>query len=241
MDGQNGARPAGEPEAEDEARFGCADQRRCLATREVLAKGELVRFVLDPENRVTPDLGEKLPGRGVWVRAGRDQILVAEKRRLFARAFKAAVKVPPELADQVTAGLARRALDTLGLALRAGQLICGFDKIAERLDARGRREAVPAIGPVPAALVTATDGSLKGDAAKLRAKARDAVRIVAFGRDELGHALGRDHTVHVWIEPGRLASRFVGDVWRLRGFREVDFATPSTQNKQISSEVASAS
>ena len=30
---------------------------------------ELLRFVLDPDGRVTPDLRNRLPGRGVWVSA----------------------------------------------------------------------------------------------------------------------------------------------------------------------------
>ncbi|MEO1017371.1 MAG: DUF448 domain-containing protein [Pseudomonadota bacterium] len=103
-------------------------------SRGVRPKRDLIRFVLDPQGQVTPDLAEKLPGRGVWVCADRSHIELAVKRQLFARAFKSAATAPVDLAEHLAMALGRRALDTLGLALRAGEVICGFDKVASRLD-----------------------------------------------------------------------------------------------------------
>jgi len=45
----------------------------------VLAKSELVRFVLGPNNMIYPDLENKLPGRGMWVKAERSAILKQKK------------------------------------------------------------------------------------------------------------------------------------------------------------------
>ena len=42
-------------------------QRRCLVTRASRPKGGLLRFVVSPEGVLVPDLGEKLPGRGLYV------------------------------------------------------------------------------------------------------------------------------------------------------------------------------
>ena len=39
--------------------------RRCIVTRQALEKPAMIRFVIDPEGRVTPDLKERLPGRGL--------------------------------------------------------------------------------------------------------------------------------------------------------------------------------
>ena len=72
-------------------------ERTCIVTRAALPAAGLIRFVLGPDDRVFADLKHKLPGRGVWVTARRDVVQEAVKRRLFARAFKAEVKVPDTL------------------------------------------------------------------------------------------------------------------------------------------------
>ena len=52
-------------------------QRRCVATGESGPTEGMIRFVIDPEDRVTPDLAGKLPGRGVWIGARREHQLLA--------------------------------------------------------------------------------------------------------------------------------------------------------------------
>src|SRR5262249_56032869 len=73
--------------------------RMCVVTREVRPPEELIRFVVGPDQSVVPDLKRKLPGRGAWVTARRDVLAMAVKRGAFARAFRADVKVAPDLAD----------------------------------------------------------------------------------------------------------------------------------------------
>ena len=46
----------------------------------------------------------------------------------FARAARRPLKVPPDLADQVEALLARRLIDLLALARRAGEALAGLEK-----------------------------------------------------------------------------------------------------------------
>ena len=67
---------------------GDASVRQCAVTRERLGKEALVRFVLSPDDVVTPDVAEKLPGRGVWIKADRAVLESAVKKNAFARAFK---------------------------------------------------------------------------------------------------------------------------------------------------------
>ena len=52
---------------------------------------------------VTPDVAEKLPGRGVWIKADRLVLEDAVKKKAFARAFKTSVTVPEGLPDTVEA------------------------------------------------------------------------------------------------------------------------------------------
>ena len=46
-------------------------QRKCAASGEAMDEAHLIRFVAGPDGQVVPDLGRKLPGRGVWVTASR--------------------------------------------------------------------------------------------------------------------------------------------------------------------------
>src|SRR5688572_33222442 len=81
--------------------------RRCIVTRQALEKPAMIRFVIDPDGQVIPDLKERLPGRGLWVTATRDTLTQAVARHAFSKAAKQSVKVAPDLADRVTE-LARR-------------------------------------------------------------------------------------------------------------------------------------
>jgi uncharacterized protein len=182
--------------------------RRCVATWAVKPAGEMVRFVVDPSGAVVPDVAGRLPGRGLWVTAERSAVDRAS-RGGFAKAARAAVKVPPNLAGLVETLLARRAGEILGLARRSGAVLTGFDRVAEAL----------AEGKV-AVLVQAGDASPSGRA-KLSAKARalGLREVECLTLAELGLALGRENVVHAAVAPGGLAQRLLDETDRLHGFR----------------------
>jgi predicted RNA-binding protein YlxR (DUF448 family) len=71
------------------AKVGAAVVRQCAVTRERRPESELLRFVLDIQGHVTPDIKRRLPGRGVWVSANRGVLAEAVRRRTLARALKA--------------------------------------------------------------------------------------------------------------------------------------------------------
>ena len=88
--------------------------RRCISTGESLPPERLIRFVIGPDDGLVPDLGRELPGRGVWLKAKREVVEDAVRRKLFGRAFARAGGpanpfVPDGLADLLESLLARRA------------------------------------------------------------------------------------------------------------------------------------
>ena len=105
-------------------------ERRDLVSHQVMDESRLIRFVAGPDGQVVPDLGRKLPGRGLWVEASRASVETAVKKNGFTRAAKTRLNAPADLADLVERLLARRCLDQLGLARREGVLISGFEKSA---------------------------------------------------------------------------------------------------------------
>jgi len=186
-------------------------ERRDLVTGEVMDEARLIRFVAGPGGVVVPDLARKLPGRGLWVAADRASVETAAKKNLFARAAKAKLTAPPDLADQVERLLHQRLLAALGMARKAGELTFGFERVAAAI-ASGKA----------AWLVEASDGAEDGRR-KLLDAARRAGRtprlITTFTSTELGLALGGQNVVHTAFLAGRAAERWTFDVERLSGFR----------------------
>lgn len=197
--------PALAGQESDEALTGTS--RRCLVSGAVRPKAELLRFVVDPQGQIVPDIAGKLPGRGLWLTAQRAIVAEASSKRVFARAAKAPVVVAEGLEDRVAALLVQRCTDILGLARRSGLAVAGFVRVKEALTA-GKA----------ALLVEATDAAADGQE-KLAALAPSLPRVACLDARELGVAFGREHAVHVALGKGRLADLFIIEARRLQGFR----------------------
>ena len=182
--------------------------RKCIVTGTEGAKETLVRFVLGPEDAVVCDVDGRLPGRGFWLSPERDVVNTAVAKRAFARAARAQVAVPDDLADRVEALLAKRCRDKIGLARRAGQAVAGFEKVSAEL-----RKGLGGV------LLLATDAQ-PGGKAKTRALAGDRASVIeVLTAAELGLAFGSDNTVHVYVAAGGLAEEIKKTAGKLAGFR----------------------
>ncbi|WP_425990422.1 RNA-binding protein [Brevundimonas sp. TWP2-3-2] len=200
-------------------------ERRDLVTHQAMDESRLIRFVAGPDGAVAPDLGRKLPGRGMWVEASRASIDAAVKKNLFSRSAKAQLKPSADLADTVETLLIRRCLDQLGLARREGVLISGFEKSAAAI--RSGKAAW---------LIEAADGSSDGRG-KLVALARHQTTKVcgAFSADDLSLALGLENAIHAVLLHGGRADRWTIEVERLAGFRSLRPAAWDTDHPGSSS------
>ncbi len=185
-------------------------ERRCIASGESGPADRLVRFVLDPQGRVTPDLAGRLPGRGAWLTADRALVERAEKKNLFARAFRQQVPRPEGLADLLEGLLVRRLVEVIGLARKAGQAVTGFEKTRARLTSGAA-----------GALIEASDAAPDGRR-KIEAVAGAVPRIDCLDRDELGLAFGRDFAIHAALDAGSFADRALAEARRLEGLRPPD-------------------
>ncbi|ARO15658.1 hypothetical protein BVG79_02318 [Ketogulonicigenium robustum] len=198
-------------------------ERRCIVTGEVQPKAGLVRFVVGPDNTVVPDILERLPGRGMYVSATRAAIDAAGRKE-FARAAKAQVTVPADLADEVERMLVRRVIDLIALARKAGLAICGFEKVKAQLDkAQFDSRAVRV-------LLQADDGSERGKA-KLWTPT-GARYFSCLSSEELGFAFGRQSVIHGALSAGALSDHVVEEASKLRGMREDD-GSQGTAGKDI--------
>ena len=198
--------------------------RLCVVTRTEQPPDQLIRFVLAPGGGIVPDLGRRLPGRGVWVTATRDSVALAVKRGLFAKSLKQPVKAGKELVDQVEKLLAFEARQALSLANKAGLVTTGFSKVEIALE-KGVVEV----------LVAASDASQDGTgklARKFRAirgaAQREAPVIGDFSSAELDLAFGGSNVIHAGVAAGALSRRVSECCRRLRRFRSNSDATVAT-------------
>jgi uncharacterized protein len=181
-------------------------ERRCIVTGDSGPKGGLVRFVVGPDNAIWPDVTNRLPGRGIYVSADRTALDKAVARNLFLRAAKAQVTVAPDLTAQVEALLVHRVTDLISLSRKAGEAICGFEKVKDWLD-KGRVRA----------LIQASDGSERG---KEKLWTPEGARFIGcLTAGELGLSFGRERAIHAALASGGLTQRIVEDAARLAGFR----------------------
>ncbi len=190
-------------------------ERSCIVTRAKGPPAELLRFGLGPDGVVVPDIRARLPGRGAWVSAEASVVSTAVKRKSFARAFKAEVVVPPDLAALVDDLLERDALQALSLANKAGLVSAGTFKVEAAIGSK-------AIVALVHAAEAGADGRRKVDAAltrRLGEAARMVARIQIFRSGQLDLALGRTNVIHAALAVGSASDGFVSRAQRLARFR----------------------
>jgi uncharacterized protein len=182
-------------------------ERKCIATGESQPKAGLVRFCLDPQGQIVPDILGKLPGRGIYVSADRAAIARAAKKGLFARAARQPVKVPEDLADLVETLVGQRVVELLSMARKAGDAVTGYEKVKDWL-----------VKGTAATLIQASDGSERGKT-KLHAPDGKGGFIGTLTADEIGLAFGRERAIHAALAAGGLRTRVVEEAAKLASLR----------------------
>jgi predicted RNA-binding protein YlxR (DUF448 family) len=204
-------------------------ERRCILTGVHGPRAALIRLAVGPDNQVAADLGAKLPGRGAWIAADRKLLdaamLKGKLKGALARAFKSnSLKVPENLADQIAAGLERRALDRLGLENKSGNLIWGHERVGEAILKGKVRLLLHAADAKP-------DGMSKLEARR-RGASPDTVSIVLpVGREQLSMALGRENVVHAAIGDSGSAARVIETLERWAAFNGTSVTSARSEDE----------
>jgi predicted RNA-binding protein YlxR (DUF448 family) len=189
-------------------------KRSCIACRREGGKGTFLRFVLAPDGTVTPDIEEKLPGRGAYTCQSRRCLLDAVKRRQFSRAFKGvAAAVDGQVMDDLLQRIMKqRIAGYLSLANKAGTTVSGGDAIEKSL--KGSH--------LPRILVLATDTS-PSIAEKLTGMAtRVAVPVVqVLSKELLGQLMGKESDRSaVAVSSSGFAQSLMKEIERYRNYLE---------------------
>jgi predicted RNA-binding protein YlxR (DUF448 family) len=176
-------------------------ERMCAATRRALPKEAMIRFALNPDGEVTPDLDRRRGGRGVWLSASRRIVEDAARRGVFAKGFKKNAKAAADLAETTDAALAERAIAALAAANRAGLVVTDGGRETALVSIEAADSAVP-------------DGFASNE--------RDLHSIKALTKAQLGLALGRPNVVHAALLAGPASTKFLTCCDGLVRFRTPD-------------------
>lgn len=185
------------------------DTRKCIATSAVLNKADMLRFVVSPDQLITPDIKAKLPGRGAWVSGEKSLVEQAIDKKLFFKAFKSK-KIQPmdNMLELIGDLLEKDVFDALSICRKSGDLQMGHLKAEESI-LSGRTRIY----------VVANDAG-KDTRKKLTAKMRTIVEkkgkkcyiIDHFSTAELEKCLGQKKVIHVAIKTGSLAMSLLAKI-----------------------------
>jgi hypothetical protein len=193
-----------------------APQRSCIACRREGDKASFLRFVLAPDGSVTPDLEEKLPGRGAYTCVARSCLLEAVKKRQFGRSFKgaAAAVVGAALDSLLHEQMLRRISGYLDLANKAGVATSGGDAVERSLKG----------GTKPNLLVLAEDVSPAiGEKFEGLARRAGVPSMRVLTKETLGMLLGKesDRSTVAIMSPG-FGQSLIRELVRYRNYLEED-------------------
>ena len=197
-----------------------APVRKCVLTGDRAENSALIRLALGPDGQVAPDVNAKAPGRGAWVGVRADELSAAQAKGKLAGVLKHAFKtkqlaLPEDMATLIAAALQKAWLDRLGLEARAGNLICGADKI----DAAARGGQVHLLLHAKDA---GDDGKGKRDQSwRVGSDAEGSGKTgitLPVDRDILSQALGRSNAVHIALIDKKAAERVMHHLGRWLNF-----------------------
>lgn len=160
-------------------------QRTCVTCRRTGDKRSFIRFVLSPDNVVTPDIDSRLPGRGAYTCVSRRCLLDSIKKGLFNRAFKVSASPgnPEELDSILQKRLLARIAGYVSLAAKAGAVVSGGEAVERTLRGLTR----------PSLMVLALDASAQISGRLESMALRHAVPCArVLYKEELGVLLGKD-------------------------------------------------
>lgn len=170
------------------------EERKCIVTGKVLPKAELLRFVVLPDGRMLPDFNKKLGGKGVYLSNSKTLLTgLTLKKNPLNKILHTNVIIAPELPQMVDQILAKKCLDAVNLARKAGDLILGFEKVKDIIT-KGKAAFV----------IEATDAGDDGKQ-KIATIAKDLEKFSLYDVATLSEALNRENTVYFAVAKSQIS------------------------------------
>ena len=181
--------------------------RKCLVTGISFDKKELMRFVVDPKDKLIADLDHILPGRGYWVKTDRQVILKALQKNIFFKAVKKKISVDINLISSIEFQIKQKIIQQISMSRKAGKAIFGFEKIKSLSFANTIK-----------LLIQATDGSEK-EKKRLLTKSIPNIIDNCLTGSELGKPFAREKVIHCAVLESGLSEKIIFNANRLNNLK----------------------
>ena len=163
-------------------------KRTCIITGETDEPTNLLRFVVGPDKSLTPDVLNKLPGRGAYTLPKPEYVKEALYKDRFAKQLGFYKRLSPSEIDLFLSSLEnllqKNFIDQIGLARKQGSAVAGAGNLKEHQFAKG--------------LLIAADAS-KREARKIISLTRPSWILKNIPAETLGKPFGRNSLAFVGI------------------------------------------
>lgn len=188
--------------------------RQCIVTKQSLTDGAAaLRFALAPDQTLTVDIQNNLPGRGAWITADRGILQQAIDKGAFKRAFKSNIKLleiasdknPTDaFSDHVDFLLKQYALRLLGRLQKQRALQLGFDAVKDGLKS----------AKSPLCIIAKDAGSDSQKIEKLASHIEHSQIFSFFSAQELGQAIGQLNAHYIGLKREQASLGFLNALHR---------------------------
>lgn len=208
------------------------NNRTCIVSRMEYNVEEMLRFVVAPHGKITPDLKRVLPGRGAYIFAKKSFIKQAVTNNLLIRHFKtrqlkckaphstagiaADITIESDIDERIEQLLLQQALASLALGRKAGAVTSG--SLACDKAIRSNQVAL-----IIHRIDAAKDGINKISQAIHASKLGQEIeikQISIFTPDQLTAAFGDRNAVHIAILNKPAAKNILTNIDKLHIYRE---------------------
>ena len=109
-------------------------------------KDDFIKICLSPDNKLIPDLRDKLPGKSVWLPADKALIVDILKKEDLKTYFGVSKIFSPDLVSMIEMILKKKILSCISMTKKSGVLAIGLDAIKTQLTHNRHCLIIVAIG-----------------------------------------------------------------------------------------------
>ena len=96
-------------------------------------KDDFIKICLSPDNKLIPDLRDKLPGKSVWLPANKTHIADVLRKEDLKPYFGVSKIFSPDLVSMIEMILRKKILSSISMTKKSGVLAIGLDAIKTQL------------------------------------------------------------------------------------------------------------
>ncbi len=167
---------------------------------------DFVKITISPDNKLVPDLNDKLPGESFWLPAKKALIIDLLQKRDLKTYFGVKEFLAQDLTVKIEQILRKKILNNISLTKKAGDLAIGLDSIKTQLIKKKH------------CLIMVAKGAKKLNSTAFYARKNISISESVLEQKDLEKSIGRNNIKYVGIFSKNLKKTIQVDLNKLKGF-----------------------